>query len=242
MSIEHNQSKNGGKKNADDIYKILGIDPNVHSASYNPDSNFNAIGGDSKLIDDPYAPSGSIFDNYSNYNDNDPGYWRFYRATTITGIATVVLFVLVVGFGDQIMSLFSSRSTAPQSYDYAEEMFEAYEEPDYNEPAFKADGTYYFAGTISPKSEVHMKLDFANRTGRYYYTKYGMEMELEINSLYPYGDGWEVSMIEYNDAGTYTGQWTGTISADGDFKGTGEFLGKSRPFELNMVPRYDTHF
>lgn len=86
-----NNNENG--RNAEDIYDILGTD-----ASDTFDSENKTKEGISENpydpAYDPDAPSGSMFDNYSDYTDNDPGYWNFFRILWIVGLVTAVALIV----------------------------------------------------------------------------------------------------------------------------------------------------
>lgn len=76
-----------------DIYQILGIDPNHKSSSSNRPkaSNLDSNDESTRIINDPNAPSGSIFDDYSTYPQDQQSYWKPFRMMTIAGLAVVFL-------------------------------------------------------------------------------------------------------------------------------------------------------
>ena len=55
------------------------------------------------------------------------------------------------------------------------------------------------------------------------------------------GKGTIVFLAEYNPDGEFCGTWVG-IMTDRTFKGEGEFLGKTLPFELTQCKYSDTDF
>lgn len=110
-----------------DIYRILGIDPDHKSprSDENYGNNSAANRAMDSIVNDPDAPSGSIFDNYAAYPREQQGYWRYFRGLTITGIAVVVI-VLGYSLVDRIS--FSSPTRHIDS-EFAEACPEVIEEP-----------------------------------------------------------------------------------------------------------------
>lgn len=227
------------ENNNEDIYEILGVDPNKTSkGSYNAASESRAMNEEDYLN----GPSGSIFDDYSKYPKDPDNYWWHFRLWTYLGIGVVALFI-IAGIADAVMSSdFFTKSGEMEEGAIAEYTEEVVAE----ELVISNDSPYepmYFSGTINDKYEIHMYLDLDSRSGKYYYVRSGSSncMELQIKEIMEFDDQTIITMEEYNPAGDLCGEWRGTIT-EGTFTGHGEFLGKIMPFELTQCEGYKTDF
>lgn len=255
--LQHSSRNYRSTSSDDDIYSILGIDPNKYSrGSYDRYASLSYI---EDWDDDPEAPSGAIFDKYSRYTDNDPKYWKFFRLCTWLGLGLVALIILlpiladiVNGFGSlgKTFGSFSGPSFGGGGSGYVtEEIIEVTEEvvePSYDSTAATNLPNYlYFKGYIdsSPRSEVTMELDIQSRSGLYYYHRPDNCMRLNITELRMVGDEYHLRMDEYSPHDEYTGFWEGTYNPRSRvFKGTGQYNGRYLDFTLNGVARYETGF
>lgn len=228
-----------------DIYEILGIDPqkgikDEPTVSPTPDNELKSE------YDDPNAPSGSIFDNYSKYTDNQPHYWRWFRILTIIGIVTVILPFILYFISSFDWNFSSSRTvpqTSPKEFVTEESDTDTSEETtDIAAPNFR-NQTLYFKGKINGKYPVHMLLDFPNNTGRYYYDRSGSSncMYIDIIEVYETDGKVYIELNEMNANGEVTGVWEGYLTED-SYSGTGTYLGKEMPFDLSICELSDTDF
>lgn len=151
-------------------------------------------------------------------------------------IVAVVVFLCLVDWDD------NKRSHGEESQDTAVAVEEMAETPApaaeaaSAKPYYPTHGTLTFTGKIDGKYKVSMTINTENRSGSYYYTKYGPKnkMSLYITSFSGSGDGpYYINMDEYNPDGEYCGEWRGTLK-DGVYKGDGTYNGRYMPFKLQQ--------
>lgn len=225
-----------------DIYKILGIDPDKKSSAPYGLNIFQRTER-AELPDNPEAPSGSLFEDYSKYNDNSAAYWKYFRVLSIVGIVTVVV-ILVAPLLKNISFSFGHKSDYTTSYVEEEEVLYVEKEVVEEVPSSSLPETIYLRGYINDKYPVAMRLDIPSRRGEYYYENKGSSkrnMILNITSLDRRGGKYYLTINEYSPNYDHTGTWEGSYS-NGKFKGTGTYLGKDMPFSLHIVPDYETDF
>ncbi len=232
-------SENSNNTPRKSIYEILGIEDKKSSA---PESRLNIPtfqAPETRYASDLHnAPSGSIFDNYSKYPQEQLPYWRKFRILTIVGILTC--------FAPFIPKVWPSSCSHTDSYTGAEDIYgsEIEEEEVIATETVPARGdALYFRGEIDNKLKIHMELDLSSGSGRYYYDKSGAGrcMYLRVVKMDELYDGYYLEIEEYNGSGEYCGVWKGAFT-NGTFSGIGVFLGKSLPFFLTECDRRNTDF
>lgn len=220
--------------NKKEIYSILGVNPQIKSNhSYGSHTYC-----EKNFVDDPKAPSGSIFDNYSNYPEDSQNYWQYFRFLTILGIVTVLAVVLYLIWDP----------ASPSRYKYAERDYENEYVEDYEPVETPAKErlttvpstlpqTLYFTGEVNNLYPVTMRLDTRSRRGEYYYNKVGSSagnMRLNIQDIQKIDGKYYFRINEFNSRGNYCGYWEGFYE-DGKFSGEGVYLSKKMPFELHST-------
>lgn len=147
-------------------------------------------------------------------------------------VAAVILLLVIIFFAN-------SGNDTPTAPAMAEEQVAA-------EPAStKRTDTFYLKGTVNGKYSVKMYIDPRNMRGRYYYDRTGSvnnAMELELTSFRESGDDYVIEMDEYSPKGEYCGHWSGKITPEGVYSGSGDYHGKTMPFYLEECKRTDTQF
>ena len=159
-------------------------------------------------------------------------------AIITTIIVAVVVFLCLVNWDDDKKShREESQDTAVAVEEVNEIPAPAAEAPAAPaKPYYPTHGTLTFTGKVDGKYKVSMTINTENRSGTYYYTKYGPKnkMTLYITSFSGSGDGpYYINMDEYNPDGEYCGEWRGTLK-DGVYKGDGTYNGRYMPFKLQQ--------
>lgn len=237
------------KKN--DIYRILGIDGKVKSRVSRKLEYGNPRYREEKWYDDPDAPSGSIFDNYSKYPKDPQNYWPNFRILTFVGIFTV-LAIIVWMFSENSGGLkFSTPSFSHNDYyteNRYEEVVEIVEDVVEEQPVqVSAPGLpekLYFMGEIDNNYGVTMYINTRTHRGEYYYNRNGnssKNMHLTIQSIEKKNGGYQLVINEYNPSGDYCGRWDGFYNGS-SYDGDGVYLGRNMPFELEECEQYQTGF
>lgn len=244
MSINHESDRK-----PQDIYEILGVDSTATCDTPSGEQPQDNPGNTPDLANDPMAPSGSMFENYANYRDNDPKYWNTFRILWIVGILTVV--AILIGCFASAPTSFKSSTDSPfdEVREQTEEIAEAVEEvrdmeiPAVEAPAQPQLSEVYMAGTINGRYKIHLYLNLDAKKGMYYYDKSGASnsMILSVDNMEEYDGRYILDLSEYNPQGEICGTWHGTLTED-TFDGEGDYLGKPMPFSLTACPRSETGF
>lgn len=233
------------KQETNNIYSILGVDPNTKSNHL----YHNDIVREEEFVDDPNAPSGSIFDNYSNYPNEGDNYWQFFRSLTILGIVSVLSVIGYFIWDPASVRTHSHQESGESQYvvkdESSENVYNKSIETTLDASSIGETETVstsipeilYFSGKVNNKYAVSMRIDTESMNGEYYYNRVGntsRNMRIEIEDIYEEEDGtYHIRLNEYTSTGTYTGSWDG-IYKDGVFHGEGIYNGKSMPFSLNI--------
>lgn len=217
-----------------DIYSILGVNPQIKSNhSYGSHTYC-----EKRFIDDPKAPSGSIFENYSNYPEDPQNYWQYFRFLTILGIVTVLAVVVYL-----IWDPASSRRHEYAEMEYEKEYMEEYQPVEtpakecHTTVASTLPPTLYFTGEVDNQYPVTMRLDTRSRRGEYYYNRIGStagNMRLNIQEIQKKDGKYYFRINEFNPRGNYCGYWEG-VYENGKFSGEGVYNSKKMPFELRST-------
>lgn len=224
-----------------DIYKILGVDPNHKSKTSSRGNHYHKSNRFEEIEEtDPNAPSGSMFENYANYPREQYGYWQTFRILWIIGIITflspIIYYIVQVNYEGHSYS----RPVITQ----AEEPAVVEIEPAAEKPSSSLPEIIYFKGAIDGKYGVHMKVNTVTRRGEYYYDRNGNtrnNMHINLNEIEKTDNGYRFVINEFNPQGQYCGRWVGTY--DGRFyEGDGVFLNVERPFTLERCDVYETQF